>query len=171
MAVEPASDHHQTLTVAVWPRLLTLIKLCSPGVDTYKLVDRVGKSGRFWLIKNPGENASCSKSSSKDSSRHHSPINQHIHPPRDILPEWFLSPSHYYCFSWLRPAWQSLPTPIPPLKLLRSKGMANVIDRLFAGARLKCCCRLDACESPSGEMNHRTTLKSAHMTTRHPVSS
>ncbi|POW18443.1 hypothetical protein PSHT_05799 [Puccinia striiformis] len=141
MAVEPASDHHQTLTVAVWPRLLTLIKLCSPGVDTYKLVDRVGKSGRFWLIKNPGENASCSKSSSKDSSRHHSPINQHIHPPRDILP-----------------AWQSLPTPIPPL-------------RLFAGARLKCCCRLDACESPSGEMNHRTTLKSAHMTTRHPVNS
>ncbi|POW17900.1 hypothetical protein PSTT_00242 [Puccinia striiformis] len=152
MAVEPASDHHQTLTVAVWPRLLTLIKLCSPGVDTYKLVDRVGKSGRFWLIKNPGENASCSKSSSKDSSRHHSPINQHIHPPRDILP-----------------AWQSLPTPIPPLRLLRAKGMANVIDKLFAGARLKCCCRLDACESPSGEMNHRTTLKSAHMTTRHPV--
>ncbi|KAI7951612.1 hypothetical protein MJO28_007296 [Puccinia striiformis f. sp. tritici] len=31
MAVESASDHHQTLTVAVWPRLLTLIKLCSPG--------------------------------------------------------------------------------------------------------------------------------------------
>ncbi|KAI9603791.1 hypothetical protein H4Q26_003394 [Puccinia striiformis f. sp. tritici PST-130] len=52
------------------------------------------------------------------------------------------------------------PNPDSTLKLLRSKGMANVIDRLFAGARLKCCCRLDACESPTGEMDHHTTLKS-----------